>query len=95
MGVDFFACENCGETICDAGDFFRCECGAKFCSDECGARQQNGFIDNEDEGYVDNEDEDEEEEAKTTCVFCRFNISMEEAIKIHWALDEKKKKEKD
>lgn len=32
MGVEYFPCSNCGETICDCGDFTICEsCGKYFC----------------------------------------------------------------
>lgn len=34
MGVDYFPCAGCGQTICDAGDFNICEaCGEYFCLD--------------------------------------------------------------
>jgi hypothetical protein len=40
MGVDFYACQNCGETYPDCGDYFTCStCESSFCSDECGGCQ--------------------------------------------------------
>lgn len=47
MGVDFYTCQNCEETFCDAGYYFSCECGYHYCSNECGGRQY--AEDNEDE----------------------------------------------
>jgi len=35
MGVDFFDCDVCGESICDAGDYESCSCGRNWCSMEC------------------------------------------------------------
>lgn len=32
MGVEFFECDRCSETICDAGDWWACEtCGIRLC----------------------------------------------------------------
>lgn len=34
MGVDFFECDECGETICDAGPYWTCdECRHHLCED--------------------------------------------------------------
>ncbi len=35
MGVDFFPCDKCGKTVCDAGVYERCDCGRKWCSRKC------------------------------------------------------------
>lgn len=35
MSVDFYACDVCGETFPDCGDYVRCDCGGKFCGDGC------------------------------------------------------------
>ena len=67
MGVDFYACENCGHIFPDCGDYFLCDCGAHFCCDECGQRKIT-------EPSEDSEDSDELgllEEVKT-CIFCRL-----------------------
>ena len=60
MGVDWYACEKCGETFPDCGDFVRCECGVKWCSDECA----------EEDGYKYTYDEEENIEERS-CKFCR------------------------
>ncbi|MCC0645356.1 hypothetical protein KGF41_13905 [Clostridioides sp. ZZV14-6150] len=35
MSVDFYNCTACGEIFCDCGDFIGCDCGKKWCSEEC------------------------------------------------------------
>ena len=35
MGVDFFPCDYCGESICDVGDYERCDCGRAWCDRKC------------------------------------------------------------
>jgi hypothetical protein len=37
MGVDFFPCDACSETICECGSYRRCEgdCGRRWCDLEC------------------------------------------------------------
>jgi hypothetical protein len=35
MGVDFYSCTLCGYGFPDCGDYVRCDCGRRFCSDEC------------------------------------------------------------
>jgi hypothetical protein len=56
MGVDFFTCDHCGESICDAGDYDHCDCGKRFCSGPrdtgCGKVHEN-------------------EDGSLTCSFCR------------------------
>jgi len=57
MGVDWLACNYCGETFPDCGHFVRCEeCGATWCSDECA----------NEEGY-----EYDEETGEQSCKWCR------------------------
>lgn len=35
MSVDFFDCQQCGETVCECGHFIHCGCGEKWCSERC------------------------------------------------------------
>lgn len=40
MSVDFYACDRCGDTFCDCGDYVKCNegkggCGRNWCDDEC------------------------------------------------------------
>lgn len=66
MGVDYYACQNCGRTFPDCGNYFSCyTCDSRYCSDECGGKE-----------YVPEDPGEEEEEEKdwevaTTCILCR------------------------
>ncbi|MBM7836336.1 hypothetical protein [Clostridium sardiniense] len=43
MSVDYYACERCGDTYCDCGNYVSCEgCGISWCSDECA--EADGYI---------------------------------------------------
>ena len=42
MGVEFYTCNYCGETFSDCGGFVGCECGIKWCDDECA--EADGYI---------------------------------------------------
>lgn len=43
MSVDYYSCNNCGETFSDCGSFVSCEtCGTKWCCDECA--EEDGYI---------------------------------------------------
>jgi len=59
MGVDFFPCDSCSESICDCGDYVQCNdgCYRRWCDLKCA--KKDGFR------Y---EDEDHEEKS---CSFCR------------------------
>ena len=61
MGVDFFPCDACGESICDCGSYFQCNdlCGRRWCNDECAIK----------DGFVDEDNEDGER--VISCNFCR------------------------
>jgi hypothetical protein len=65
MGVDFYPCNNCGETFPDCGDYTSCECGVHWCSDECA--EAEGYR-REEDGFTPNGSEWEQE---TSCQFCR------------------------
>ena len=39
MGIDYFCCDNCEKSFPDCIDYFSCDCGSMFCSDECGGKQ--------------------------------------------------------
>ncbi len=76
MGVDFFPCDNCGESICDCGDYKRCNdmCGRRWCDKKCASE----------DGYKpDNGDEDDMEGG--TCKFCR-NEDVEDGPLLHFLL---------
>ena len=67
MSVDFFDCKVCGESVCECGEFVGCECGRKWCSDECA--QEDGFEEEHCKlGYEDNDDCEQE------CWECENNL---------------------
>lgn len=35
MGVDWLTCRNCEDTFSDCGHFVGCDCGNKWCTDDC------------------------------------------------------------
>ncbi len=39
MGVDFFPCDYCSESICDCGSYRRCDCGRRWCDDKCAEKE--------------------------------------------------------
>jgi hypothetical protein len=60
MGVDFYACQNCGDTYPDCGYYFTCTgCESNFCSDKCGKK-------------ISLDEESEYAKTLTSCVFCRY-----------------------
>lgn len=67
MSVDFFDCKVCGESVCECGDFVSCECGNKWCSEECA--EEDGY--KEEHCKLGYEDSDECERA---CYDCDNNI---------------------
>ncbi len=70
MGVDFFACDNCGATFPDCGPHARCEsCNQKLCPGcmkEHGVRSVMADLD------FDGDDSDDE---YSQCPFCDFTIA--------------------
>lgn len=43
MGVEFYTCDNCGETFADCGEYVSCEtCCTKWCCDECA--EEDGYV---------------------------------------------------
>lgn len=57
MGVDYYACNNCGETFSDCGHYITCEsCGTRWCSYECA--KEDGYIDEHCGKHSDLDDRD-------------------------------------
>lgn len=65
MGVDFYACSNCGDTFPDCGDFTGCECGKHWCCDKCAESQGYRW---EEDGYLPKGASYEQD---TSCSYCR------------------------
>jgi len=77
MSVDFFDCVVCGESVCECGDFERCECGRKWCSFECA--EEDGFKEISCKSGYENSDEcgsglkccECEMQVEKSCKYCR------------------------
>jgi hypothetical protein len=63
MGIDYYACNNCGDTFPDCGHYVSCECGQHWCSYSCA--EADGYK------YEEYEDEDGDMFEESTCNFCR------------------------
>lgn len=83
MGVDFFPCNYCKESICDCGDYIRCDCGYKWCEIHCAIK----------EGYQIDEDgkscsycrkENVEDNLLLDFLMKRHNLSRIEVIKDYY-----------
>lgn len=62
MGVDFITCDVCEYNFPDCGEYVRCDCGGRFCSDECAHMD---YCEYDEQGELTGED------SEGTCVFCR------------------------
>jgi hypothetical protein len=73
MGVDFFPCDFCGESICDCGPYLRCRdiCGRRWCDTACA--ELDGFL-------------KDEEEQDNTCNFCRLE-DVEDGVLLRFVLN--------
>lgn len=91
MGVDFFPCDYCGESICDCGSYERCECGRRWCDRKCA--EKDGYMSDSD-GYGDEPDglisgpsckfcrlEDAEDSKLLRYLLCRYNLTREQVVK--------------
>lgn len=74
MGIDFYACKNCGETFPDCGDYENCECGVNWCSRECA--DADGLKE-EPQGFKPKWSSYEQE---TSCKFCREEDFSDEEL---------------
>jgi hypothetical protein len=64
MGVDYYTCQNCGQTYADCSYYFTCtNCESGFCSDKCGGRKVEKA--SASGKYWDDE---------TSCVLCREEV---------------------
>lgn len=103
MGVDFFPCDGCGESICDCGSYIKCrKCEHRWCELSCAIK--NG-------GYKDEDDEDDEyDEYEQSCKFCRqeeaedsdllnflikkYKLNRKTVVQLYFESKNKKKKKK-
>lgn len=81
MGVDYYVCDNCGDTFCDAGPFGACEhCDNMMCP-SCCAKFDVGTM------WCDFADEELTEEAREEyemgydqCPFCCGKVTTDEQL---------------
>lgn len=83
MGVDFFPCNYCGESICDAGDYEQCneDCYRRWCDDKCA--EQDGYRYDEESGDCTCKycrDEDLDDHVLLDYLLKRFGISRQDAV---------------
>lgn len=73
MGVNFFSCHHCGDSVCDCGPYKRCResCGIRWCSLDCA--QAAGYR------------LDDEELQESSCNFCRLE-DVENTKLLHFVL---------
>ena len=87
MGVDFFPCDRCGESICDCGDYERCNdmCGRRWCDRKCA--KEDGYSTDSDEYYDRSckfcRNEDVEDSPLLYFILKHFNMTIEEAKNLY------------
>jgi hypothetical protein len=91
MSVDFFDCKVCGESVCECGDFVGCDCGNKWCSDECA--EEDGFKKESCKlGYDVDDNECEkgcyscDNQIENSCKYCRED-DFEDDVLLEYVLD--------
>jgi hypothetical protein len=90
MGVDFFPCDRCGESICDCGPYERCNdmCGRRWCDRNCA--KEDGYDSEDDRSCNFCRLEDVEDSPLLHFLLKEFNLSLEEAKKryLAWAREQ-------
>lgn len=106
MGVDFFSCDGCGESICDCGSYIKCrKCEHRWCDLTC-AIKNGGYKYNDDEDDDDYDDDYEEQ----SCKFCRkeeaedsdllnflikkYKLNRKTVVQLYFESKDKKRKKK-
>jgi hypothetical protein len=85
MGVDFFPCDKCMESICDCGDYVRCQCGHRWCGLDC-AMEDGYVMDGNSEDDWDGEGEKPDwREWDESCKYCRKE-DVEDSILLKFLL---------
>ena len=78
MGVDFFPCDGCGESICDCGSYTRCGCGRRWCDDDCAVKTDH--YDSETDTCKFCRDEDVEDYILQPFLLKKLGWTREEAV---------------
>jgi hypothetical protein len=100
MGVDFFPCANCGESICDCGDYVRCgdDCGRRWCCEKCALEDGFSKYDEELGEYSSDfktckycRDEELEDYILVDFLLKRAKLTRKKAIKLFFDKQKRKK----
>jgi hypothetical protein len=90
MGIDYYSCHYCDESFPDVIDYVWCECGIKWCCDECA--EADGYKDEScSKGFDvdDNECEQScwscENHIDSNCKYCRQE-DFDDSILLNFAL---------
>jgi hypothetical protein len=87
MGNSYYECQNneCGNGFDSYSDYsFWCDCGAHFCSEECG-NKESSFESDETEPTSGIIEETDREGESSTCLFCR-NEDCPDVELLKWLL---------
>jgi hypothetical protein len=79
MGVEFFSCAVCGESVCDSGPYERCECGRKWCGKRI-CLDTDGFENDDFRSCKFCRDEDVEDVRLLEYCLGRLGMTREQAI---------------
>jgi hypothetical protein len=75
MGVDYYQCDKCSFGFRDDSDYcIYCECGAKFCSEECSKIENYGEWNEDEETFRIDINKD------ITCICCRKQHATDEML---------------
>lgn len=77
MGVDFFPCDSCGESICDCGSYEYCGCGRRWCDLKCAEKDGYREVEGVDPVAWDGGRE------TWTCAYCRYESFEDSALLNH------------
>jgi hypothetical protein len=93
VGVSFFPCDYCSRSICDCGDYIRCNdnCERRWCNDNCA--EQDGFRRPDWDGadkYQDRScsycrNEEAEDFALLKFMLKKYNVTRDEILKEYLA----------
>lgn len=84
MGIDYYACEHCGDTFPDVGSYESCNCGRVWCDDNCA--ETGGLLSDEwgeDSTCKYCREEEFDDEVLLDFVLKRENISREDLIQLY------------
>jgi hypothetical protein len=85
MSIDFFPCDRCQRTVCDAGPYIRCneECCKRWCTKACA--EKDGMRKDEDDDRTCNfcREEDVDDEVLLPFLLGKLGITIQEAKEMY------------